>query len=373
VFRSPVKEFDLREGFIEAYGKKWDLSAGQKIILWGRADFTNAASKLSPHNYLLRSPDREEIDMGNFLGEFNYYLTEKISLQAVVIPVYRASILNIEQVALPAYVTYNQINSFVNSKTFSYGLKADLHLTEVDIGLLWFDGFDPMQGIAITAFSIDTGTGIPQPRIELSEMPYKTRMAGLDFETSTGAFGIRGEFTLSAPVKDYRTYEYVPLPAFDAVLGGDWSSGNWRITGEYHGRFNYNFIPPGIKPLIGSEPDYSVISQMMAVPGFDFRNLVFMQTGAFNRLFNYQLKRIYHTGALRIETDLGYGKITPSVFTSYNFTTREIYVIPEIRYKPSDGITVTAGADLYSGPGGSLYDIIKDFMNNIYMAVRFDF
>jgi hypothetical protein len=32
----------------KVFGKKWDLSAGQQIIKWGRADFTNPTSKFNP-------------------------------------------------------------------------------------------------------------------------------------------------------------------------------------------------------------------------------------------------------------------------------------------------------------------------------------
>jgi hypothetical protein len=48
-------------------------------------------------------------------------------------------------------------------------------------------------------------------------------------------------------------------------------------------------------------------------------------------------------------------------------------LIPEIKYKPSDGLTITAGAEYYSGRSGSLYDIVDGFMNSVYVAFRVDF
>jgi hypothetical protein len=77
--------------------------------------------------------------------------------------------------------------------------------------------------------------------------------------------------------------------------------------------------------------------------------------------------------AIRIETDVFYDKLTPSFFTMYNFTSRDLLCIPEIKFKPSDGLTVTAGGEYYCGRKGSLYDIVDNFMNSVYMALRVDF
>ncbi len=44
--QKPVNNFDLHEAFITVNGKKWELSTGQKIVKWGRADYTNPTSKL---------------------------------------------------------------------------------------------------------------------------------------------------------------------------------------------------------------------------------------------------------------------------------------------------------------------------------------
>ena len=72
-FLEPVNRLDIREAYVKVNGKRWDLSAGQKIVKWGRADFTNPTSKLSPQNLISRSPDREDMDMGNLLSAFNWY------------------------------------------------------------------------------------------------------------------------------------------------------------------------------------------------------------------------------------------------------------------------------------------------------------
>ena len=373
-FLNPVNTIYIKEGFAEYTGKKWRISAGQKIIKWGRADFTNPTSKLNPQNYISRSPDRDDMDMGNLLSSVNWYPSEIINIGAVVVPYYRSSVLLVDPIPLPENVKLNQIKSLItDGNKLSYGIKADFHLKGIDFSASFFDGYDPMPGTALTKFSLDMSGPLPVTSTELSMTPYKTRVIGLDFESSIGMFGIRGEGAWSAPYLSYRTKEFVPLPEAKWVLGIDWSSGNWRITGEYSGKNIPGFSPVSVDPVIGTEPDYAKLAVLLATPGFDINEYVRQQVGSFNRLYNYQLEKVYHSAGIRVESEFVYGKLLPSLFSLYNFTTRDLLVIPEIKIKPADGLTLTAGAEIYSGKKGSLFDIVNDFMNSVYVGLKVDF
>jgi hypothetical protein len=373
-FLKPVNNLNIREAYIRINGNSWNLSLGQEIIKWGRADFTNPTSKLNPQNFILRSPDREDMDIGNILSSFNWYPAEIINIQVVLVPFYRSSVLIIEPIQLPANVAINQIGSLLTGKEmFSYGLKADLHLKGIDLSLSWFDGYDPIPGTSLTKFSLDLTGLVPIPLTELSLTPYKIRTMGLDFETSAGSVGLRGEATWSVPYLLYQTNEYIPLPEIKWVAGADRSWGVWRFLLEYSGKAVTDFTPATVKPVIGTKPDYSQMADLLTIPGFDLEDYVRQQVGAFNRLYNYQIEKYYHTAGLRIESDLAYGKLAPSFFSIYNFTSRDLLVIPEIRYKPSDGITIIAGAEVFSGHEGSLYDIADGFMNSVYFTLKVDF
>jgi hypothetical protein len=373
-FQSPVSRFDIREAYAEITGKIWDLTLGQKIIKWGRCDFTNPTSKLSPLNMISRSPDREDMDMGNLLSSLNLFPCESFNLEIVLLPYYRPSVLIIDPIPLPDNVKINQINSIITDKgMFSYGLKADFHLRGIDWSLSWFDGFDPIPGIALTSLNIDPGQSVPSVSFELSVRPYKNKVVGFDFETTAGTLGLRGEAAWSVPDGSYRTAEYIPMPELKLVAGTDWSSGIWRFTGEYCGKYITEFTPASAHPILGTDPDYSKIAEMMTVPGFDMQEYLRQQVGTFNRLYNYQLKEFSHSASLKAEAEIGYGKIIPSVITTYNFSYRDFLIIPEIRMKPSDRLTITAGAEIYSGRKGSLYRLIDDFMNSIYLSLKIDF
>jgi hypothetical protein len=373
-FLDPVKRVDLREAYVKVNGKKWDVTAGQTIIKWGRTDFSNPTSKLNPRNFIIRSPDPEDMDMGNLLADARWYPASAVSFEAVAVPYYRSSVLLIDPLQLPAYVKINQITSLLTEKEmFTYGLKAQIHLTGIDMSLSWFDGYDPMPGVALKSFNLDMTGPIPVPSAELAMTPYKIRNLGFDFETTAGSFGIRGEAAWSFPYQSYKTYEYVPLAEIKYVAGMDWMPGNWRITGEYSGKFIPDFEASPVEPFIEKEFDLVQLAILMADPDFVLEDYVRQQVGAFNRLCNYQLERSYHSAGIRIETDLFYGKLTPSVFTQYNFTSHDYLLMPELKYKPADGLTISAGGDFYSGRKGSIYDLIDEFMNCIRIAVRVDF
>jgi hypothetical protein len=373
-FSEAVSAPDFREGYVKLYGRKWDFTAGQQIIKWGRGDFTNPSSNLSPVNLVSRSPDREDMNMGNIIARIDLYPAEWLKLEGDLVPFYRPSVLIIDPYPFPDNVQLNQQLSLSSGRELiTYGLKADFGLKGIDLGISWFEGHDPMPGISLTSFSLDLTSGIPITNTVLDTKSYKTRVASLDLETAFGAAGFRAETALSFPDLDYREYEYVPLPELCWVAGSDFSTGVFRFTAEYSGKYVIDFTPSLVEPVLGTEPDYSELIPYLQDPGFNPEDYAREQVAAFNRLYNYQLNEYSHSAGLRAEAEFLHGRMLSSVFTMYNFTTRETLVIPEIKFKPTDGIAITSGAEFYTGKEGSLFDIISDFMNTVYLSLRVDF
>jgi hypothetical protein len=373
-FTKAVSEIMIREAFAEYSGNRFSISAGKRIIKWGRADFTNPVSKLNPQNYISRSPDREDMDLGNILATVSLFPFRWTSVQAVVIPFYSPSVLIIDPFPLPEYVTISKSARMVTEQELiSYGLRAGFNMRGVDFSLTWFEGYDPMPGIELRDFTADFSGPLPVISAALGETPWKTRLAGADFETAIGGFGFRGEAAWSVPLKSWEEYEYVPLPEIKWVAGTDFSAGILRFTAEYSGKAVTGFSPSPVNPILGTEPDFEKLAGLMATPGFDLNEYIRQQTGAFNRLYNYQLERYYHSAGLRIEADMAYGKLFPSIFGMYNFTSRDLLLLPEVKFKPYDGLTLVAGAEIYSGRNSSLFDLVDEFMTSIYIGIKADF
>ena len=79
--------------------------------------------------------------------------------------------------------------------------------------------------------------------------------------------GLRGEAAWSDPELSYETNEYVPFPEIKWALGADWSTGIWRFTGEYSGKYIADYTPSSVEPLIGTELDISQIGGTSCNPG----------------------------------------------------------------------------------------------------------
>lgn len=373
-FNAVKKDLDLREAYAGIYGKTWDLSAGQQIIKWGKADFMSGLNKISPRNLVSRSPDPEDMDMGNLLLRGRWFPAKLFNIEIVAEPYYRPSELMIKPIRLPSYITITQPGQLVTDKSmFSYGLRAGLQLKIADIGISWFDGYDPMPGTALTSFTLDMSGGFPIPLTVLTLTPYKIQNAGVDFESTVGSFGLRGELVWTIPEVSWEKVEYVACEQLQWSIGTDHSSGDWQFLAEYSGKFLPDFKPATVEPMIGTEPDLAALAALMAVPGFDLREYVRQQIGSFNRLYNYQLKEFYHNGSVKVSRDILYGIINASITGMYNFTTRDLMLRPELSWKPADGLTINLGGEFFSGKKGSVFDIVDEFLNGVFFSIKAEF
>jgi len=75
-----------------------------------------------------------------------------------------------------------------------------------------------MPGAALTKFDLDMSGAIPVPYAELTMTPYKLRNLGLDFETTAGSIGLRGEAAWSFPFKSFKTELVMALKSCEPVL-----------------------------------------------------------------------------------------------------------------------------------------------------------
>ena len=370
-FGETVNYPDLHEAWAMYYNDKISLSFGKKIIKWGKTDFFTPLSKFNPVNYLYRTPDKEDTDMGNLLAEITLTPLPGFSLSFVTAPLWNPSVLMTSPLELPPYIKINLPEGLqAGNKGFSYGLKGDLTLKRTDISLQWYHGPDPMPGLQLTTAMLTDPNNI---YLEMTGIPYNINIAGADFESALSAVVIRGSVSYLKPVREKAGNEEVPFPQVEWVAGIDWTPGSFRLTAEYSGKKVIDFYNPAVESLIGKEIDFAELAQQMMLSGLDPAEFARLQTEGFNRLYNYQLKENYHSAGLKAEYEMFYGKLTPSVTTMYNFTTKDLVLLPQLKFKPADAITFCAGMEYYSGPDKSLYDLVEEFMSAAFFSVRLDF
>ncbi len=370
-FGEGVTGLELKEAWGMYYNKMFGISLGKKIIKWGRTDFFTPLSKFNPVDYSLRTPDREDCDLGNIIGEFVFTPSAFFKLTVVSAPLWNPSVMMTRPLEIPRYISLELPWGLSSENGFhSYGLRADFLLRGIDAGLQWFHGPDPMPGLKLVSADL---SDLLNPSVNIKGVPYVINSGGFDFEAAVKSSVIRGALVYTKPVNEKAGNEEVPFPMLEWVAGIDLTPGELRITAEYSGRKVFDYFESPYDPLIGRELDLVQLAQLFSDPLFNPEEFLRLQTEAFNRLYNNQMEEYYHSAGFRIEAEMLYGRVVPSLSGIYNFTSRDFALMPAFRFKPSDGLTLAAGLEYYSGAEGGLYDIIDDFMNSFFISMKLDF
>jgi len=370
-FSENVNSLTVREAWGMYYNKFMSVSAGQKIIRWGKTDMFTPLSRFSPVDYTLRSPDFEDADLGNLLGEITFTPSPFFRLSAVATPFWNPSTLIIKPIPLPPNMVVNLPEGLkTGNGYYSYGFRGDFTLRGFDAGLQWYHGPDLMPGLILESADY---TNPMEPAVAVNGVPYIINSVGLDFETVVSPLVLRGTLAYSRPVAGKEGNEEVPFPQIEWVAGFDWTPGAVRLTAEYSGKKVLDFYEAPYDPIIGTNSDMAMLMELFSTPGFDPVEFTRLQIEAFNRLYNNQIYEYYHSAGLRFEAELFYGRLIPSLTTVYNFTSKDLLLRPAVKYKPADGVTLSVGYEHYTSTEGGLYDIIDDFMKAAFFSIRIDF
>ena len=97
------------------------------------------------------------------------------------------------------------------------------------------------------------------------------------------------------------------------------------------------------------------------------------QQGKLNRLISLQTNETTHSIAFRPSMDFIHETMRTEVLGLYNFTTEELFLRPKISYDIADALTFTVGGNFYSGIDGTLYDMISDHMNGVFIELKASF
>jgi hypothetical protein len=366
-----INLFMLKETWITYHNDLFSISAGKKIVKWGKTDFFTPLSKFNPSDLSLRTPDREDSDLGNYLAELTISPASFIRFSIVASPLWNPSILMTRPMELPPFISLELPEGlWPGNGYYSFGARADMRFSNIDAGLQFYRGPDMMPGLSLV--SLDLSNPV-MPEAIIKGVPYIISSGGSDFEAALSRVVIRGAFSWSKPFKEKKNNEEIPFPQTEWVAGADFSPGSFQITVEYHGKNIHNYYKSQYEPLIGRDLNMAELAGLFSDPLAQLPEFFRLQTEAFNRLLNNQLKKSYHSAGLRIEYETLYGKLIPSITAMYNISSRDFLVMPVVRYKPADGLTLSGGIEHYSGSAGGLYDIIDDFMNSVFFSLRIDF
>jgi hypothetical protein len=363
-----IQQFQLREAYADLYLGDFDLRAGQQIIAWGRADGINPTNNLTPQDYFVRSPEPDDMRLGNFLLRGRYSIKSRIRLEGIWVPVYRHSIYRFDLFEMPDFVNFTDAyKPEATIKNGSFAGKVEFLFDCFDGSVSWFNGYDPMPGIEAGPLPEAPGEN---PAIYLYARPFRQQTAGLDFAFGLGSFGIRGEAAYRVPAADYKDQVFVPDRDLRYVSGIDRSFGIFSMTLMYVGHYVFDFEEihmledfPDIEPELLRQPAvWGMMGQMMD-----------LQLAGFNRVIFDQTKEITHALAARPAISLFHNVLDLEMFGLYNFSTKEWNLLPRLAWSVSDNLKMSVGGQYFEGPPNTGYDLIAPVFNGGFMELRYTF
>lgn len=367
-YNEHIQQVQLREAYADLYLGDFDLRAGQQIMAWGRADGINPTNNLTPQDYFVRSPEPDDMRLGNFLLRGRYTIKARIRLEAIWVPVYLQSVYRFDLFDLPEYVNLaGAYRPEAAARNGSVAGKVDFLFERFDGSISWFSGYDPMPGINAGPLAETPGNN---PVIDLYARPFRQQTAGLDIAFGLGSFGVRGEAAYREPATGYKDQTFVPNRDLRLVMEIDRSAGIFSIMLLYSGQYVFDFEEmQGLEGFPDIEPEMLRQPAVWAMLG----PMMDQQLARFNRIIFDQTKEITHSLAARPAISLFHDVLDLEVFGLYNFSTQEWTLLPRLTWSISDNLRGCLGWQYFEGPPDTRFDLIAPVFNGGFMELRYTF
>ena len=367
-YNNRINEFQVREAYGDVYLGNFELRAGQAIIAWGRTDAANPTNNLTPQDYFVRSPEPDDMRLGNFLLRGRYSILPQLRLEAVWVPVYKYSTYRFDLFEMPDLIVFSE--SPLPAATINNGsiaAKIDFLFNRFDGSLSWFNGFDPMPGIQAGEIP---GSPSGEMIIDMYARAFRQQTLGLDFSFGLGSFGVRGEAAFRDPAPEYREQVFAPQRDLRYVLETDRSFGDFNLMLMYMGQYVFDFtdIPvqggiPDIDPMQFQDP------ALLAMLGA----MMEQEVAGFNRIIFDQTNEITYTLGLRPSLTMFHGVSKIEVFGMYNFSTDEWGLFPRLTWDVTDNIKLSFGGQYFKGAVNTRYDLIAPVFNSGFFELKYSF
>jgi hypothetical protein len=349
-FNEELSEVELREAYVNAYIGPFDFKVGHQIVVWGRADSLNPTNNLTPETILFRSPDEDDRRLANFVIR-SYLNIHPVRIEAVWVPVYRASYVPLDLLTLPAGVVRGGNDYPGNTlDNGAYALRLNFEFPSFDGSLSFFDGFNSRPGVSTDSLSVFP----PSEPFSIFPKAYRMSVVGADFQTTAGEFGLRGEVGYRKPHGDYEAEFHIPNPDLSFVFGIDKEfSGSLSVVVQYIGRYVFDF----------EELSDIVLSDILPVKILQEKN----------RMISQQQHELSHSFSCRAGWQLLHETLELELVGLYNITTEEYFLKPRMVYDIADALTLTLGAILYGGPDDTLFGTIDKHLSAVFTELRLSF
>ena len=364
-FGETVSRAEIREAYIDAWKGPISLRFGKMITPWGKGTVFNPTDKLTPLDPTVRSPEEDDMKLGFWGIQAGINLGNSMKLTTTWKPVYQASVLLINPVPMPEYVYFlDPEYPGMDLNEGSYGINYDLFTSFMDLSLYWYEGYNNWPGIRYDSFMMDPATMNPSA-LNLAEKAYRIRMAGIDLSVPLGSWIIRTEGALQHTVSQPESAEYLPFHEISYLAEIEKSGTHYTLLSGYHGKYIINHEPVLADPSLeaGQEQFSELLISGIMPTNEMIDGMIIEQIGAFNRLYNYQVGKLF----------LWHEQLEITIPVIHYLTTGEWVFQPGISFKPVDGLKISAGYSGLWGPEDSLLDMVGPVLNAAYFSVQLTF
>jgi hypothetical protein len=332
---------ELREGYVELGGKRWEARLGRQIIVWGRADEINPTDVVTPKNYRLLLPEGQPAQrFGVTAAQVDYFLDHGVRLTGVWVPLFAPTDVPLES---PSNARVERQLPPITFENGSAGVKLDRSGGDVDASLAYFYGFNLLPEARIDRIRTDPVSG--ELGADASLRHSRQHMIGADFATAAGRFSYRGEVAYVHTDNPHGRRLDAITPYLFYVLGLERRfSGDAGLIVQYVGRYIVDRVDPA-RALADPDPALGQARYVAA------RETV---------VINQQLDTVQNGWSLRLDKQFWNQTLDCELLGVHYFERNDFFIRPTISYALADGWEVSVGGEIFHGPKQSFFGRVED-------------
>jgi hypothetical protein len=314
------------EGYLIARVQNIDVSIGKQILSWGRADAINPTDNLTPSDYTVLLPFRDDQRFGTSALQLNYYVTSNYKVIIFAMPQFEPS--KIPLPILPDIAVRQRIPAHTFTNT-GVALKLDKSGEKVDWSVSYFHGFNLLPELRFIE---------RLPASPVIELRYpKIDVIGADMARNYGRYGFRVEAAYFYQ-NDYSSQEPTMIqPYLYYVLGADRTFfENMTINVQLIGHHVQHFKNP--------EAITDPTQRSLAVENA----ILFSQQNSSSYGFTSRISDKWINDTLETE-----------MFFIVYFNPKNWYLRPLVTYAFTDWIKGSIGGEIFSGHQDSYFGLLK--------------
>jgi len=343
---------ELREGYMAADFKDVSFVLGKQWVAWGRADEINPVDMINPEDYsepLVRDKEDKKIrvpalSVSRYMGDFtltavlvpdftppgldaNSHWVRGILTQMDSLKLYYAERAVAESV--PAYLIEDYVaerlkieekgNDIGNSQI---GARLSGYVMGTDFSVYYYRGFwSDMSRPVVFMEGLDALSGMPDS-VTVAFPPFS--MYGFDMEKASGSYTFRVEAA-------YYQDRYI---TFDTSRISD--SADFADFNEHRGAGLTDVVKfvAGADRFLG---DLYINAQYVGEYITDHSRLMALD------------EAYLHSATLKVSSKFAEDRLEPEIKVMYEITENDMYLSPKVSYELSDGVKLTAAADMFTG------------------------